>query len=64
MLVLVFSQISKSKGAGCPVNVCGLDFTGVCGLDFTGCWRKSKRAKRPVSDCGSVCRRLACGINL
>ncbi len=56
MLVLVFSQISKSKGASCPVNVCG--------LDCTGCRRKSKRARRPVSDCGSVCRRLACGINL
>lgn len=35
MLVLVFSQISKSKDAICPVN-----------------------------NCGSVCRRLACGINL
>lgn len=56
MLVLVFSQISKSKGASCPVNVCG--------LDCTRNWRKSKGVRRPVNDCGSVCRRLACGINL
>lgn len=56
MLVLIYSQLSNSKRASCPVNACALECTRY--------WRKSKRARRPAKDCGSVCANLVCGLNL
>lgn len=56
MIVLVCSQISSPKRAGCLVNACG--------LEYTKHWRKLKKVRRLTNACGSVCTGLVCAINL